>query len=164
MTSPPAVPAPSEPPAHAPQPGPRIGPGIFTAAVLASDDPVSRSTAAVIDAFNLAFHVHTPEAIPALVSDDIVIEAITPAPDGALLVGKAAALAVWQGLAAETHSAFEQEEVLVAGERAIIRWRYVFGPHGGDALRGLNLMRVRDGLIVEAMGYAKRPAPVPAAS
>lgn len=138
---------------------PQQGTGIFTAAVLASDDPVSRSTAAVIDAFNLAFHNHTPEVIAGLVADDIVIEAITPAPDGALLVGKAAALAIWQGLASETHSGFEQEEVLVAGERAIVRWRYVFGPNGADALRGLNLMRVRDGLIVEAMGYAKRPAP-----
>lgn len=133
--------------------------GTFTAALLASSDPVSQATAAVIDAFNRAFHDHDPAAIAPLVADDCVIEAITPAPDGALLLGKAAALANWQGLASETHSIFDQEEVLVAGDRAIIRWRYVFGPRGSDALRGVNIMRVRDGLIVEAMGYAKRAAP-----
>lgn len=130
--------------------------GTFTAAVLASTDPVSQATAAVIDAFNRAFHDRDPAAIAPLVAETCVIEAITPAPDGALLLGKAAALANWQGLAAETHSVFDQEEVLVVGERAVIRWRYVFGPQATDALRGVNIMRVRDGLIVEAMGYAKR--------
>jgi len=132
--------------------------GTFTAAVLAASDPVSQATAAVIDAFNRAFFDRDPAAIAPLVAEDCVIEAITPAPDGALLLGKAAALANWQGLVSETHSHFEQEEVLVAGDRALIRWRYVFGPRGADALRGINVMRVRDGLIVEAMGYAKRPA------
>lgn len=132
--------------------------GTFTAAVLAAADPVSQATAAVIDAFNRAFYERDPAAIAPLVAEDCVIEAITPAPDGALLLGKAAALANWQGLASETHSLFEQEEVLVAGDRALIRWRYVFGPSATQALRGVNIMRVRDGRIVEAMGYAKRPA------
>ena len=119
---------------------------------------MTRATAAVIDAFNRAFAAHDPAAIAPLVAEDCVVEAITPAPDGALLLGKAAALANWQGLASETHSVFDQEEVLVAGDRAVIRWRYVFGPRATDALRGVNIMRVRDGLIVEAMGYAKRAA------
>jgi hypothetical protein len=140
---------------HPSAPAPRAGG--FTAAVCLSPDPVSRATAAVIDRFNRAFHDRDPDAIAPLVAEDCVIEAITPAPDGRRLQGRAAALANWQGLARETHSHFDQEEVLVAGERAVIRWRYVFGPGAGEALRGVNIMRLRDGLIVEAQGYAKRP-------
>ena len=40
------------------------------------------------------------------------------------------------------------------GDRAVIRWRL----HAAEApFRGVNLMRVRDGKIVEALGYGKRP-------
>ena len=40
------------------------------------------------------------------------------------------------------------------GDRAVIRWRL----HAPEApFRGVNLMRVRDGKIVEALGYGKRP-------
>jgi hypothetical protein len=48
------------------------------------------------------------------------------------------------------------------GERAIIRWRFNFGV--GGSVRGVNLMRVRDGRIVAALGYSKSPgqsAPLP---
>ena len=49
---------------------------------------------------------------------------------------------------------FEVEHVDVDGDRAVIRWRL----HASDApFRGVNLMRVRDGKIVEALGYGKRP-------
>ncbi|ESY09605.1 hypothetical protein X752_18930 [Mesorhizobium sp. LNJC398B00] len=41
----------------------------------------------------------------------------------------------------------------VAGERATIRWRYFMAD--GNSIRGVNLMRVADELIVEAMGYVK---------
>ena len=50
---------------------------------------------------------------------------------------------------------FDLEEVCVAGDRAIIRWRYWWGEGESNSVRGVNLMRVRDGLIVEAMGYVK---------
>src|SRR5690606_21623350 len=77
------------------------------------------------------------------------------APDGARLVGKAACLANWQDLAKSTATWFIREEVLVVGERAIVRWRHCWGEDDGQSIRGVNLMRVRDGLIVEAMGYVK---------
>ena len=49
-----------------------------------------------------------------------------------------------------------------AALRAVIRWRFNFGD--GGSVRGVNLLRVRDGRIVEALGYAKSPgqsAPLP---
>jgi hypothetical protein len=43
----------------------------------------------------------------------------------------------------------------VAGDRAIIRWRYFWGAGESNSVRGVNLMRVRGGQIIEAMGYVK---------
>ena len=62
-------------------------------------------------------------------------------------------LAGWQGLATDPSIRFEVEHVDVDGDRAVIRWRVT----GAQNYRGVNLMRVRDGKIVEALGYGKRP-------
>jgi hypothetical protein len=50
------------------------------------------------------------------------------------------------------------------GEHATIRWRYHFGDGPADSVRGVNLMRVRDGRIVEAFGYGKTAGEVPLAA
>jgi ketosteroid isomerase-like protein len=112
-------------------------------------------TAEVIRRFNDAFRFHDPKALEPLVADDCTIENTTPAPEGRREEGKAACLAMWQGLATAPGTQFELEEVFVAGPRAVIRWRYRFGPGPADSVRGLNWMRVRGGQIVEAMGYVK---------
>ena len=41
------------------------------------------------------------------------------------------------------------------GDRAIIRWRFCWGEGEENSIRGVNLMRVDNGLIIEAMGYVK---------
>jgi hypothetical protein len=51
--------------------------------------------------------------------------------------------------------AFAVEDVVVFGDRANIRWRYHFGPGLSQSVRGVTLMHLRDGLIVEALAYAK---------
>lgn len=84
-----------------------------------------------------------------------MIENTVPAPDGARYEGRAACLALWQGIAANRAAHFELEAVEVYGLRAIIRWRYRWGGGEADSVRGVNLMRVKDGLIVEALGYVK---------
>ncbi len=114
-----------------------------------------RETAEVIQIFNDAFQQHDPALLPTLVARDCVIENTQPAPNGSRHVGREACLEVWQGLAASRETRFDLEDVFVAGERAIIRWRYWWGKDEGNSVRGVNLMRVRDGLIVEAMGYVK---------
>jgi ketosteroid isomerase-like protein len=115
----------------------------------------SEETEDLMFRFNGAFIRHDPAALVDLVDPDCVIENTTPAPDGSRHVGRAACLAVWQGLAGNRDTQFEPEEVFAAGDRAIIRWRYVFGEGKSDSVRGVNLMRVRGGRIVEAMGYVK---------
>ena len=47
------------------------------------------------------------------------------------------------------------EDIVAIDEHAIIRWRYRFGPGLSQSVRGVNVMRVRDGLIIEALGYVK---------
>jgi ketosteroid isomerase-like protein len=113
------------------------------------------ATAEVIAQFNAAFQNHDPSLLDALVAEDCVIENTTPAPDGARLVGRADCLALWRQIAAAPGAWFDLECVEINGERAVVRWRYHWGDRAEDSVRGVNLMRVQDGLIVEAQGYVK---------
>ena len=126
--------------------------------VLTPADSAALSTKEVIQKFHEAFDRNDPVAMEDLVDDDCVIENTSPAPNGARLAGKAQCLANWQGLARSADTWFVREEVFVAGERAVIRWRYCWGEDDSQSVRGLNLMRVRGGQIIEAMGYVKGSA------
>jgi ketosteroid isomerase-like protein len=120
----------------------------------------ARTTADVLDRFNQAFIDHEPGLLTDLIGDDCVMEAIRPAPDGARYEGREDCLAFWRALAEDRTVRFEPEEVVVTGDRATIRWRYHFAD---GSVRGVNLMLVRDGRIVEALGYSKTGAELPAA-
>jgi len=115
----------------------------------------SRTTAEVIDRFNDAFQRHDPTGLKDLVAEDCILENTTPAPDGARQVGREACLALWESIASARDTRFDLEDVVVADDRAIIRWRYWWGDDPSQSVRGVNLMRVRDGLIVEGLGYVK---------
>jgi SnoaL-like protein len=115
----------------------------------------SQETAEIMRRFNDVFQQHNPAALPELVAEDCVIENTVPAPDGARYVGREACVGLWQEIAVAPGTHFDLEEVFAAGDRATIRWRYWWGEGEGNSVRGVNLMRVRDGLIVEAMGYVK---------
>lgn len=123
-------------------------------------------TSEVIRRFHDAFLRHDPGQLDELVGEECVMEAIQPAPDGARYEGRAACLAFWQALAGDRATQFEDEEITVAGDRASIRWRYRYGAGAADYVRGVTLMLVRDGKIVEALGYSKTPgdAAVPLAA
>jgi len=122
----------------------------------AHDEPAKpRSTGEVIELFNAAFLRHEPALLEELVADECVLENTTPAPLGARHVGREACLGVWRGIAEDRAAHFELEDVQVHGEHAHIRWRYFWGTGEADSVRGLNLMRVRGGQIVEGRGYVK---------
>jgi ketosteroid isomerase-like protein len=118
----------------------------------------TQETTEIMRRFNDAFLRHEPAVLGELVADDCVMESIQPAPDGTRYEGRAACLAFWQALAADRNSHFDVEDVSVAGDRAVLRWRYHYGEGQENSVRGVNLMLVRDGQIVEALGYAKVPA------
>ena len=119
------------------------------------NDPESRLTEAILQRFNQVFLSHDPAALPELVADDCVIENTQPAPDGSRHEGKAACVAVWTQIATAQGVHFEPEGIIARGDRGEIRWRLVWGADRASSVRGVNLMRVRDGRIVEAQGYVK---------
>ncbi|MEU0089173.1 nuclear transport factor 2 family protein [Kribbella sp. NPDC006257] len=123
-----------------------------------------RMTTEIIDRFNHAFVAHDPTALDDLIGADCVMEAIQPAPDGARSEGREECLGFWRALAEDRSTQFEVEDVVVAGDRATIRWRYHFGDTPADSVRGVNLMLVRDGQIVEALGYSKTAGEIPLAA
>jgi ketosteroid isomerase-like protein len=112
-------------------------------------------TSEVIERFNQAFQRHDGSLLEDLIAEDCVMESVEPAPDGTRVVGRAANLRFWQNLANNRDGAFAVEDVVVFGDRANIRWRYRFGPGFTQSVRGVTLMHLRDGLIVEALAYAK---------
>jgi ketosteroid isomerase-like protein len=118
-------------------------------------DPESVTTERILTQFNQTFLDHDPSALDALVADDCVIENTRPAPDGARYVGKQACIALWTEIATNEAIHFEPEHIFARGDRGEIAWRLVWGPARDNSVRGVNLMRVRAGKIVEARGYVK---------
>ena len=113
------------------------------------------ATADLMRRFNEAFLRHDPSLLEGLIAEDCVLENTTPAPNGSRHVGRDACLEVWRGIAANRDGWFEPEEIIAQGERAVILWRYRWGEGEENSIRGVNLMRVRDGQIVEGRGYVK---------
>jgi|SRR5579871_1734924 ketosteroid isomerase-like protein len=113
------------------------------------------TTSEVIHRFNEVFQRHDPSALPELVARDCVLENSTPAPNGSRHVGREACVAMWTGIATTPGTHFDLEDVVVAGDRAIIRWRFCWGDGEANSVRGVNLMQVRGGQIINAMGYVK---------
>lgn len=116
---------------------------------------ITNETTELMRRFNDVFLRHDPTELPELIAPDCVIENTTPAPNGARTVGRDACVALWKEIATMPGTYFDLEDVVVTGDRAIIRWRFYRGEGESNSVRGVNLMRVRDGLIVEAMGYVK---------
>jgi len=113
------------------------------------------STADVLRQFDQAFLRHDPGLLSGIIAEDCVLENTGPAPDGSRHVGREECLAFWTGVASQQQLVFETEAIDVTGERGIIRWRLRWGPGPDESVRGVNLMRVRAGQIVEALGYVK---------
>ena len=105
--------------------------------------------------FNDVFQLHDPSALHELVAENCVIENTQPAPNGSRHVGRDACIALWTGIATAPGTHFDLENVIVTGDRAIILWRFCWGEGEANSVRGVNLMQVRDGHIVEAKGYVK---------
>ena len=111
-------------------------------------------TLVLLERFTAALNAHDLDAVMALVTDDIVFEATSPAPDGTRHVGRAAVARAWCDLLASTPKAnFAVEEQFCAGtDRAIVRWRYDWGD---GHVRGVDIIRVRRGKVCESLGYVK---------
>src|SRR3990170_3712300 len=93
-------------------------------------------TLQIMQRFNQAFVQHDASLLDDLVAEDCVMESVEPAPDGTRYVGRDACLTFWRNLANNRDGAFADEEIVVVGDRAIIRWRYRSGPGLSQSVRG----------------------------
>ncbi|MGW6969459.1 nuclear transport factor 2 family protein [Streptomyces zaomyceticus] len=123
-----------------------------------------RSTAEVIDRFNRAFTERDAALLADLVAEDCVMESVQPAPSGERVVGREACTEWWTALVDDPATQFTPQEVIVAGDRATIVWTYRFGDGTDQWVHGVNVMRVTDGRIAEALGFSKTAGEVPLAS
>jgi ketosteroid isomerase-like protein len=130
----------------------RLGPTPLTSRVSFESEAV---TAKVVDRFIEAFRQKDDTAIADLVAQDCVMETIQPAPDGERVEGFDANVRFWRAMITDPNGSFETEDVLICRDRAINRWRYRFGEGDENSVRGVTLIHVRGGKIVEALAYAK---------
>ena len=115
----------------------------------------SKITHEIVERFHNAFEQHHPEDLDDLIGDGCVLENTAPAPDGARYEGRETCLAFWKGVASSDNLVFKAEEISAMGDRGIIRWQLRWSNREADRGRDVNIMRVRDGKIVEGLGYVK---------
>lgn len=122
-----------------------------------NSQPTGATTRTVVDRFNQAFNRHEPEVLASLLTDDTVFEDTSPAPDGKRIEGKAAVVAFWRDWFERNPDAqFEAEEVIVTGDRAVVRWIYRKTRNGQPwHLRGVDLFKIRDGKVAAKLAYVK---------
>lgn len=121
-------------------------------------DPAWTPEHAAVAEFGEATARRDIEAMMALMTPDCVFESTSPAPDGERYEGSDAVRAQWEKLFSETNDAeFQPEETVVRGDRAIVRWRYTWREPDGTPghVRGIDLLRIRDGKISEKLSYVK---------
>jgi SnoaL-like domain len=58
----------------------------------------------------------------------------------------------WQPIVEDVNARFDVEETIEAGDRVVQLWRYTWN---GGHVRGVDVFRVRDGLIAEKLSYVK---------
>lgn len=117
----------------------------------------ARATRDVIDRFNEAFNRHDVPAIMALMTPDCVFDSTRPPPDGERFEGQDAVAAYWTAFFARSPAAkFEAEEIITCGDRCVVRWVYHWIREEKEGhVRGVDVFRVRDGLVAEKLSYVK---------
>jgi ketosteroid isomerase-like protein len=115
------------------------------------------SNADVLAAFNDAFGACDLEGSMALVTDDVVFDATSPAPDGARHEGSAAVRQAWADVVTTKDLKFTEEDSLVEGDRGFVRWRFDWTSADGSPghVRGVDILRFRDAKIAEKLSYVK---------
>jgi ketosteroid isomerase-like protein len=70
-------------------------------------------------------------------------------------VRTAAVRGPWEQFFRSTPTArVEAKEIVAAGDRGVVRWVFRWNDQGGH-VRGVDVMRVRDGRVAEKLSYVK---------
>ena len=117
----------------------------------------TEETTRVITRFTEAWNRHDVGAVLACVTEDFVFESTRPVPDGERFEGKSRMRAFLEDFFARSPNAtFTAEELFSAGERCVVRWRYDWVRDGvAGHVRGVDVLRVRDGKVAEKLAYVK---------
>lgn len=111
------------------------------------------SATQLVLAFNEAFNQHNVAGMMKLTTSDTVFENTHPAPNGTRYEGKEAVTQFWQSFFNESANAhIEIEEIFGLGNHCVMRWTYSWGD---GHVRGVDIFKVRDGLISEKLSYVK---------
>ena len=120
--------------------------------------PRTVETLETVEQFNAAMNRHDVDTVMILMTDDCVFENTFPAPDGERFEGQAAVRAFWEEmLRASPAARFDTEEIFAAGDRCTVRWRYSYSTADGGtgSIRGVDVIRIRDGKVAEKLSYVK---------
>ncbi len=112
----------------------------------------------VVLAFNEVFNQHDVDGMMALMSEDVVFENTSPAPDGMVYESKSNVRKFWQDFFQQSLDAhIKIEEIFSMGERCIMLWRYSWVDSDGETghVRGADIFLVRNELIEEKLSYVK---------
>ncbi|MGD9531232.1 MAG: nuclear transport factor 2 family protein [Dehalococcoidia bacterium] len=112
---------------------------------------------AAVKRYHDALNTNDVEAAVAAFTEDGVIDC-TPPPDGKLYEGSAGIRELFGQLFDEKCvRTFETEELVMAGDRVVVRWRHHWVDAAGRRghVRGIDVLRVRDGKIAEKLAYVK---------
>jgi ketosteroid isomerase-like protein len=123
---------------------------------LAGLEPADEVRAAV-ERYRDAVDRRDVDAAVAAFTDDGLIDC-TPPPDGERYEGAARIRSLFQQLFDFTgERTFETEELFIAGDRAVVRWRHHWVDTSGRSghVRGIEVLRVKDGKIAEKLAYVK---------
>jgi len=106
----------------------------------------------VVSAFGATWANHDLDGALRLITDDCVFDNTDPAPDGTLYVGRDAIRKAWAPIFDDPTSYFEAEETFSVDDRVIQRWTYSWS---NGHVRGVDVFRIRDGLVAEKLSYVK---------
>ena len=109
-----------------------------------------------IERYHDAMSRHDIDAVVAAFTEDGLIDC-TPPPDGERYVGAEEISTLFRQLFDSDERAFETEEVIIAADRAVVRWRHSWVDVSGRPghVRGVDVLRVRHGRIAEKLSYVK---------
>ena len=114
-------------------------------------DDETRATIEAVRRLDAAFDRGDVDAFMAAMTDDCVWESFTPAPDRHRHEGQAAVRQAMAGFLGSS-PVFDGEEMIACGDRATVRWSC---RRAGGHVRGVDVVRVRDGKVAEIPSYVK---------
>ena len=120
-------------------------------------DDATKATLEAVERFNDAFNRHDVDAVMAAMTDDCVFESTAP-PLGERHEGPRAVRTAWDGFFTSTPTAhFDSEDVIATGDRCVVQWRFTWKNDDGStgSVRGVDVLRVRDGKVAEKFAYVK---------